>query len=364
VIYTSKNNGKACPSNQIDISSNCDVDCSWNGWTGWSGCDIATGKRTRTANVIFTSKNNGTACPSNQIDISRNCNVDCSWNGWTDWSGCNTTTGKQTRTANVIFTSKNNGIACPLDQNRNCNVNCQGEWNPWSECNAICPSNADATCSNLMSTTDISNNQAIKTRTYKIIFPGLPGGVVCPFTDNQLETEICSKECFTKCEGEWRLIGPKQNWSECDAFCPGNASDNNEGYSTTTKDNLGATRNRIKTYQITKQGSPGSPGCQCPFANNQQNTESESCSKQCRLDCITNFETSRCEHSKNVGQYEYVYDPQQQKYINTILNSQQGLKTTKLNFTQRAWNGGTCYYDYNDSISGIYDTTEICSPPL
>ena len=46
------------------------------------------------------------------------------------------TSGKQTRTATVTRNPMNGGFACLADEERDCDIDCEYVWKPWSTCNA------------------------------------------------------------------------------------------------------------------------------------------------------------------------------------------------------------------------------------
>ena len=88
------------------------------------------GKQTRTATVTRNPMNGGVACPA---DEERDCDIDCEY-VWKPWSTCNANTGKQDRSVTVTTPSLNLGSTCPPDETRNCDVDCVSTWGPWSTC--------------------------------------------------------------------------------------------------------------------------------------------------------------------------------------------------------------------------------------
>jgi hypothetical protein len=203
------------------------VDCSGN-WTEWTICDATcdginaisstTGIKSRRYNVTIPASNGGVSCPiSPQIEkcIRTDCPVNCIGE-WSTWSDCDafcdginvisSRTGSRERTYKVTTPAINGGISCPLSQidstciKTDCPVNCVGEWNIWSDCDATC----DGINASVTGTT---------TRTFTVITPKSNNGTSCPISP---ETEKCKvTNCPINCIGEWN------GWSDCDSTCDG-----------------------------------------------------------------------------------------------------------------------------------------------
>ena len=199
------------------------VDCSGY-FTDWSGCDAIcdginasrTGTRNRTYIVTTPASNGGAICPislETETCTKTDCSVNCIGE-WNKWSGCDaicdginaSRTGTRKRTYSVTTPSSNGGVSCPIlpetetCTKTDCSVNCIGNWNKWSDCDVIC----DGINASVSGKT---------TRTYSVTTPSSNGGISCPISP---ETETCTKtNCPVNCIGEWN------KWSDCDSTCDG-----------------------------------------------------------------------------------------------------------------------------------------------
>jgi hypothetical protein len=248
------------------FQKNLSVDCSGN-WTIWSECDATCdgstaissnpGTRKRTYIVKTPASNQGASCPISpetgtctKID----CPVNCMGN-WDRWTDCDATCdgidasriGTRKRTYTVTTPASNQGASCPISQETvtcikiDCPVNCIGNWDRWTDC--------DATCDGIN-----ASRIGTRKRTYTVTTPASNRGVSCPISP---ETETCTKtNCPINCIVNW------DRWSACNATCDGiNAS---------------VPGTKTRTYTVITYAS--NDGIRCPIS-----PETETCIK---TDCI------------------------------------------------------------------------------
>ena len=125
VQHQPRNGGKACPVEEHEVC--CIVDCAYT-WSGWSTCDVATLKQTRTAIVTIPASGGGQKCPSKQFMACSppGAIVNCVYT-WGPYSTCDMTTLKQTRYANVTLPASGGGQPCPtLPQIKACSPGTPG----------------------------------------------------------------------------------------------------------------------------------------------------------------------------------------------------------------------------------------------
>jgi hypothetical protein len=257
-----------------------------------------------------------------------------------------TTKAQLFRTYKVNIPPLNNGSPCPythgeIQTGTDCSTNCYDCKYSLTEtlpCDAACPSwdnqnniiksgNAHY-INNFVSTVNKDGNQATRSGTYKIIKQESNGGKACLAKDGDIIKENCSKTCDFDCKGEWLDVTP------CNATCPGNADDNNNGISSiksflapgTTEPNINpATLN--KKYKINNNKLPGGKPCEAA----DKESKSFPCTKICKLNCKYNWKTTGCEcddyeSSRKEGNY-WVRD---------------GTNTKTTTIINRSYNGGTC----------------------
>jgi hypothetical protein len=257
VTTPASNGGASCPvyAPQTDSTctkTDCPVNCigDWNEWSACAAtCDginaISTGTRTRTY-AVTTPASNGGSCPTPQTDptcTKTDCPVNCIGD-WNEWSACVATcdginvtsfgTGTRTRTY-AVTTPASNGGSCPIPPppqtdytctKTDCPVNCIGDWNDWSAC--------DATCDGINA---ISSRPGTRTITYAVTTPASNGGS-CP--EPQTDSTCIKTDCPVNCIGDWN------DWY-CAATCDGI--------------NSSRTGTRTRTYRVT---TPASNGGSCP----------------------------------------------------------------------------------------------------
>ena len=247
------------------------VDCIGQ-WNDWSACDAtcdgtkasATGTRKRTYTVTTHASNGGASCPispETETCAKTDCPVNCIGQ-WNDWSACDATcdgtkasaTGTIKRTYTVTTHASNGGISCPISPEietctkTDCPVNCIVKWNDWSAC--------DATCDG----TKASATGTIK-RTYTVTTHASNGGASCPISP---ETETCTKtDCPVNCIVKWN------DWTNCNATCDGSKAS--------------VTGTITRTYTVTTPISNG--GASCPIS-----PETKTCTiTDCPVNCIVKW---------------------------------------------------------------------------
>jgi hypothetical protein len=211
--------------------------------------------------------------------------VNCIGN-WNDWSACDatcngisaisSTTGTRTRTYKVTRPASNGGASCPIPQTdsacikTDCPVNCIGDWNDWNACNATCDG-------------IYASRTGTRTRTYRVTKSASNGGS-CPTP----QTITCAKtDCHVNCVGDWQA---------CSKTC----GDGTQTYKVTTP----------------KQGN----GTSCPHADG----DSQACKIiDCPVNCIGGW--GNCSQACGWGKITY-----------TISTPKQG-------------NGSTCSYTHGET---------------
>jgi len=154
----------ACEGSQAEwglcpLSSDCPepevVDCQFNDWSAWSGCDC-TGLKMRERNIATHNNVIGDPCGGALIETASctpHCHADptnCTLGDWSDWEGeCKTWDAQKTKTRDLAQSPLNGGSACegPLSSTVPCGtkppapvaVNCKvHDWDKWGDCSVTC----------------------------------------------------------------------------------------------------------------------------------------------------------------------------------------------------------------------------------
>ena len=146
-------------------------------------------------------------------------------------------------------------------------VNCIGEWGPWSECTKACEGGE-------------------KTRIYKISTPASGNGDVCTNLDGDTETVECNTDpCPVDCVGEF------SGWSDCSQNCGSGL--------------------RKRTYKYTRPAEHGGKVCEIDGQMVEEGyEESEPCNTDpCPVACVGSFtEWSGCSKTCGGGKRQRTYN--------------------------------------------------------
>ena len=197
----------------INCSNNesCPIDCEGS-FTDWSTCSAScnSGFKSQTYNITQNAEYGGQQCPyPDSLEVIQSCNDDAcpedcqgSWEPWSECSASCNQSGFRTRNFIVTTPAINNG-SCSNKENPQtmkcdgdpCPEDCVGEWNEWSECSKSCGSGH-------------------KNRTYNIIEDAQHGGLNCPYPNTHEDIQICNTQsCPIDCVGHW------DEWSRCSHQC-------------------------------------------------------------------------------------------------------------------------------------------------
>ena len=245
----------------------CPIDCVGT-WIRTDHCNAScggnSGTYTESYKVIQPPKYNGSCINENASQTqscSNNepCPINCS-GSFTDWSTCSASCngGFQSQTYNIAQNAEYGGQQCPYPDNHEvskpcnteaCPEDCQGSWEPWSECSASCNQSGFTTRDFIVTTEAINNGSCLN--------KGKPQTMKC-------DGDPCPEDCV----GEWNEL------SECSKSC-GSGHQN-------------------RTYNIIKDAQHG--GLNCPYPN--EHKDIQICNIQsCPIDCVGHWgEWSRCSH--------------------------------------------------------------------
>eukprot|EP00929_Paragymnodinium_shiwhaense_P048014 TRINITY_DN24344_c0_g1_i3.p1 TRINITY_DN24344_c0_g1~~TRINITY_DN24344_c0_g1_i3.p1 ORF type:complete len:1739 (+),score=304.31 TRINITY_DN24344_c0_g1_i3:62-5278(+) len=203
-----ENGGKPCEEKTETRLCNvqeCPVDCKGR-WGQWTECSAPCGAGTqlRTFVVEIEGNNGGEPCPDAEEDRPCNtqiCSVDCEGH-WTPFSECSATCGLGRHSSSYVITRypEGGGKPCPAGKRekeckmRECPVDCEGTWGPWSTCPTTC-------------------GPGQQLRDFQVSIQAQFGGDECPTReDRECNLEV---HCPVNCEGKW------DEWTECSATCGG-----------------------------------------------------------------------------------------------------------------------------------------------
>eukprot|EP00927_Polykrikos_kofoidii_P076982 TRINITY_DN73982_c0_g1_i1.p1 TRINITY_DN73982_c0_g1~~TRINITY_DN73982_c0_g1_i1.p1 ORF type:complete len:2196 (+),score=302.08 TRINITY_DN73982_c0_g1_i1:29-6589(+) len=81
----------------------CPVDCRWDTWGEWGGCDRPCdgGHRPRLRTATQMSRDGGLMCSGDSMELqvcnTMTCSATCGWSDWEDWGDCTQTCGREGR---------------------------------------------------------------------------------------------------------------------------------------------------------------------------------------------------------------------------------------------------------------------------
>lgn len=217
--------GASQDSKSCKPSSSCtslDVNCTFGGWSSWSGCSVTcgNGQRYHTRAVITHAQAAGQRCHGGLEEVEA-CEEepcastqDCAYTEWSSWAACSRDCGggEHARSRVVARAARSGGAECPeadLEETGPCNshdciedawgkIDCTwSEWSSWGRCSASC-----------------GQGQARRTRI--IVQEAAHGGEVCSgfFQDFQQ----CS---IRPCVGRDCSFSAWSAWSDCSDKCTG-----------------------------------------------------------------------------------------------------------------------------------------------
>jgi len=205
--------GRVCNHNSEALNcpgASCAVNCAWNPWSEWAGCDATCGggERTRTRTIARQAQFGGAVCQGGTTDRAhcpgQPCPEDCTWQSWDDWSSCTRSCGGGLRergrekaterqyggracVGNARGSERCNAAACP----QNCRWSL---WSNWSPCSLTC-------------------GNGTSTRSRGIAVQAGPNGASCQ--GGNLETRRCNAQlCPVACA--WSTW---DNWTPCPVTC-------------------------------------------------------------------------------------------------------------------------------------------------
>ena len=178
--------------NLTALSTLSDVDCQFY-WNNWGACDKETGEQSRTITITQEKMHGGAACPDPEV---RDCDVDCEYN-WQAWVPAVCIGGQHTtQTRSITITtpcalrgncdsgSMHQGTPCPADETTPCDDKpCEYTWTDWTDCIL------DAPVGNQSRTATVSEDP-------------VGNGTKCPDPEHQT--------CPVDCVYSWT------RWSDCD----------------------------------------------------------------------------------------------------------------------------------------------------
>ncbi len=102
--------GKACP--ELEEMSACSIQCVVGDWSGWFGCEGASGRNLRKRKVVTQPSVTSDECPP--LEEAQQCKVRCVLAAWQPWSECSVTCcdGRRARRRAVEVSAKNGGAGC------------------------------------------------------------------------------------------------------------------------------------------------------------------------------------------------------------------------------------------------------------
>jgi len=291
-------------------------------WTAWSECSeqCGGGLETRTYNYEAGAKC-GESCPHGDGDKQqRECNaaaciVDCEGE-WGEYTSCSATCGGgvQSRMFTVTTPALHGGKACAQANGamedaacstQQCELNCQGHWEDWSEC-----SNGGAGPNGMECGPGGSQN-----RGYIVTQEHTSNGCGCSaafWADMQTEVDVdassvdtreCQLPCCPEnCEGKWGA------WGQCagpnmQLLAPAVPT---YGYSGTGEmENCCGGGTKSRTFSVTKDLVCGGEQCK---AGHDQVDSTTCCEAPCPVDCEGDWgEPGECCSSCGGGQHERIF---------------------------------------------------------
>ena len=177
------------------------------GWSDWSECTKECGgggERTRKYTITRLQRHGGERCEALDNEVEREecgtdpCPIDCK-SAWGDWTR-ECVDGKQRREFEVRVHPEHGGKECPVEEGkeetRDCPINCEGEFDGWTECSKEC-------------------GGGMQSDTYRVKRRGNSTALDCPFDDGEVINRACNTHlCEPKdCEGTW------SEWEPCDQAC-------------------------------------------------------------------------------------------------------------------------------------------------
>jgi len=133
VVEEGANGGQSCDQEPRKVNRPCNVigcpqDCRWTDWGSWGRCSATCGSGAKTRyRKMIEARNKGAPCDGEEVQTDtctgEPCSVDCQWEDWNDWEGCDVTCGKGTMLRHRVKQVKqHNG------------KDCEGEDQNWGMC--------------------------------------------------------------------------------------------------------------------------------------------------------------------------------------------------------------------------------------